>query len=100
MDYFVEIGWIGYQAIQPSAGMDIRELKKDYGERLCLWTGASIENLVSGEPKDVRKDVRYSLEYGKPGGGFIFGTSHSVGVGSKYDNFMAALDEFDKRASY
>ncbi len=34
------------------------------------------------------------MERGAPGGGFILGPSHSVAMNTRYDNFMAMLDEF------
>jgi len=33
---------------------------------------------------------------GKEGGGFILGASHSIAVGTRYENFMAMLEEFDR----
>jgi hypothetical protein len=35
---------------------------------------------------------------GPPGGGYIFGDTHSIAVGTKYDNFMALLDAYHKLA--
>ncbi len=32
----------------------------------------------------------------RAGGGFILGPSHSIAYGTKYENFMALLDEFVK----
>jgi hypothetical protein len=34
------------------------------------------------------------MEVGAPGSGFILGPSHSIAYGTKYDNFMAMLDEY------
>ena len=59
-----------------------------------------MENLVSGTPDDVRQDIRYAMEHAKPGGRFILGASHSIAVGTNYDNYMAMLDEYNKLASY
>jgi uroporphyrinogen-III decarboxylase len=100
MDFFVEIGFDAYQSIQPTAGMDICRLKKDYGDRITLWGGVAVENLVGGAPDDVRADVRRAMACAKPGGRFILGSSHSVAVGTKYDNFMALLDEHSKLCQY
>ena len=36
------------------------------------------------------------MERGAPGGGFILGPSHSIAKGTKYENFMAMLDEYDR----
>jgi uroporphyrinogen-III decarboxylase len=100
LDYFVEIGYDCYQSIQPTAGMDICEIKQSHGDKLALWGGVGVEHLVSGTPEQVREDVRRAMACAKPGGGFILGSSHSIAVGTKYDNFMAMLDEHHKLAAY
>jgi hypothetical protein len=100
LDFFIEIGFDAYQSIQGSAGMDICVLKKNYGDKITLWGGVALENLISGTPEEVRRDVRRAVECAKPGGRFILGTSHSVAVGSRYDNFMAMLDEYRRLAPY
>ncbi len=100
LDFFIEIGFDAYQSIQPTAGMDICRLKKDYGGRIALWGGVAVENLVGGTPEDVRSDVRRAMACAKPGGRFILGASHSIAVGTKYDNYMALLDEHSKLCQY
>ena len=100
MDFFIEIGFDAYQSIQPTAGMDICRLKKDYGDRIALWGGVAVEHLVGGTPEEVRNDVRRAMACAKPGGRFILGASHSIAVGTKYDNFMALLDEHSKLCQY
>lgn len=100
LDFFIDLGFDAYQSIQASAGMDICQLKKEYGDKITLWGGVSLENLVSGTTEDVRQDVRRAMACAKPGGRFILGTSHSVAVGSRYDNFMVMLDEYHKLAAY
>ena len=100
LDFFVEIGFDAYQSIQPTAGMDICRLKKTHGDRIALWGGVAVENLVGGRPEDVRADVRRAMACAKPGGRFILGASHSVAVGTRYDNYMALLDEHAKLCQY
>ena len=56
--------------------------------------------LVSGTPEDVKEDVGKAMEILKPDGGYIFGTSHTIAVGTKYDNFMAMVDEYLKLCEY
>jgi len=100
MDFFVDIGFDAYQSIQPTAGMDLCRLKRDYGDRITLWGGVAVESLVGGAPEDVRADVRRAMACAKPGGRFILGTSHSVAVGTKYENYMAMLDEYRRLCHY
>jgi len=93
-DEFVKPGIDGYQSIQESAGMDIVEVQKRYGDKFVVWGGVWVEHLITGRPDDVRKDVDRFMREVAPNNGCILGTSHSVAVGTKYDNFMAMLDQF------
>ena len=96
LDDFVAAGFDAYQSLQASAGVLLAELKPQVGDRLCLWGGMPLEILQSGTTAEVRAATRQAMEVGPPGSGFIFGTSHSVAVGTPYDNFMAMIDEFEK----
>jgi hypothetical protein len=40
------------------------------------------------------------MDCAKPGGRFILGSSHSVAVGTRYENYMAMLDEYRKLCEY
>ena len=100
LDMFVEAGYDAYQSIQRTAGMDLAVIKADYGDKFKAWGGISVEHLVSGTTDDVQDEVAFAMENYKPGGGYIFGSTHSICVGTKYDNFMTMVDEFDKRRGY
>jgi uroporphyrinogen-III decarboxylase len=96
MDQFADAGVQCYQSLQRFAGMEVGRLKADFGDRLAFWGGVDLEGLVTGTPDDVRANVREALERGAPGGGFVLGPSHSIAYGTKYENFMAMLDEYDR----
>jgi len=89
LDYFVEAGYDAYEALQASAGMDIRLLKQQYGDKLTLWGNVTNENLILGTPQAVLDDARYAIGWGAPGGGYIYGVSHSLAVGVKPENLEA-----------
>jgi hypothetical protein len=99
LDMFLEIGYDAYQSIQPTADMDLCRIKKTHGDRITLWGGVAVEHLVGGTPDEVRRDVRRAIDCARRGGRFILGSSHSIAVGTKYDNYMAMLDEHRKRAA-
>jgi sugar phosphate isomerase/epimerase len=88
LDCIIEGGYEGYEAIQQSGGMDIKRLKEQVGGRLVLWGGVTNESLILGTPEDIEREAKYSLKWGAPGGGFIYGASHSLAVGTKYENLM------------
>jgi len=77
-----------YEAIQPTAGMDIRDLKQRVGDRMCLWGGIWHEHIHGGTPDQIRADARYAFEHAGVGGGFIMGSSHSLAVGASRENIL------------
>ena len=77
-----------YEAIQATAGMDIRKLKERVGSRLTLWGGIWHEHIILGSQDDIRNDARYSFEYAAPGGGYIIGSTHSLAVDAKPENIL------------
>jgi uroporphyrinogen-III decarboxylase len=44
----------------------------------------------------VRQNLREAMQTGAQAEGFILGPSHSIAYGTKYANFMALLDEYDR----
>lgn len=100
LDMFVEAGYDVYQSIQKTAGMDIGRIKEKYGGCMIPWGGLDVEYLVSGTPADIKRGVGYAMKHFKHGGSYIFGSSHSIAVGTKYKNFISMADEFEKLRSY
>jgi hypothetical protein len=98
MDMLIEAGVQCYQSLQTTAGMELKPLIARWGKQMTFWGGVPVELLVGGSPEEVRRSVREAMEQGVRGRGFILGPSHSVAYGTKYDNFMAMLDEYQKRA--
>ncbi|MGD9497804.1 MAG: uroporphyrinogen decarboxylase family protein [Armatimonadota bacterium] len=99
-DQLVEAGIDCLQSLQPQAGMSPALVKERSGNHVAAWGGVDVANLVAGSMDDVRRDVRTAMETAKRGGGFLLGSSHSIAWGTKYDNFMAMLDEFEKTRDY
>lgn len=77
-----------YESIQGSAGMDIKLLKEQVGDDICLWGGIWHEHIIDGTPEIIREDARYAFTHAAPGGGFIMGSTHSLAVGAKRENVL------------
>ena len=77
-----------YEGIQASGGMDIARLKKEVGDRMCLWGGIWHEHIILGSTADIRNDARYAFGSAGPGGGYIMGSSHSLAVDAKAENIL------------
>lgn len=88
-----------YEAIQPTAGMDIVEVADKHGDQIVVWGGIAHEHLIGGTPEDIRNDARHSFPSAK-GGGFILGSSHSLAVGAKIENVLEMKKCRDEWGTY
>jgi len=90
LDAFIEAKVDGWHGIQPSIGMDLRQLKERYGEKLCFFGGVNCETLVAGAPEEARAEVRYAIRHAAPGGGLVITSGNVLQPGTKLENYLAA----------
>ena len=74
-----------------AAGMDPKELKREFGRDLVFWGGGVDTQgvLGTGAPEDVKEDVRRNIEALAPGGGFVFAAVHDIQANVPPENIMA-----------
>lgn len=79
-DDLIEIGLDVYNPLQPEI-VDIFEIKKKYGDRLCFWGGIGLRStLFLDSPEAVRDNVQRIIEEIGTGGGFILAQAHPDGI--------------------
>ncbi len=96
-----EVGIDAHHPIEPSAGMDIFALKKQYGDRITLMGNLDCgELLTHGTVEDVAAQARALVRGLAAGGGYIFSSSNSIHDGVKLENLYAMLDTVKKYGRY
>ena len=98
MDGVVDLGFQVLHPVQASAGMDPIKVKKTYGDRLTMYGGLDVRTVLGrGDSEGVQDEVRRVMRALKPGGGFIFCTSHMVQPGTPIEEvemaYQVALEE-------
>ncbi len=87
---------IGVDALNPiqvcAAGMDTKELKREYGRELCFWGGGvdTQHVLPHGTPAQVKEEVQRRIDDLAPGGGFVFAAVHNIQPDVPPENLHAA----------
>ena len=92
LDSIVEAGFDILNPVQCSAaGMDPRELKKNYGDKLTFWGGGvdTQRVLPFGTPAEVRDQVRERIDIFAPHGGFVFCAIHNIQARTPLENVLA-----------
>lgn len=78
----VESGFAGVHSLEPTAGVDLGEVKKNYGDRLVLVGNVDCgEILCQSDLEKVRQDVRRCIHQAKEGGRYILSDSNSIHAG-------------------
>ncbi|MGN1141150.1 MAG: uroporphyrinogen decarboxylase family protein [Oliverpabstia sp.] len=91
----VDCGFDAIQSLQPSAGMDIGRVKKEFGDRLCLIGNVDLNYLLPfGTPDEVTAEVKKLAETAGPEG-FILSTCNILTDAVKVEN-AKAMYFFDK----
>ena len=101
LDMTIGAGIDAINPIEPVAGMDIGEVKKKYGKRVCLAGNIDCGPVLSTEPVErVVKDVKEAIRKAGPGGGYIMMSSNSLHSSVNPKNYMAMIEATRKYGKY
>lgn len=77
LDDLVGLGVVATHPNEPNA-MDIRAVKRRYGDRLCILGNVDLNLLSLGTPEAVDREVRELVRDLGPGGGYILTSGNSL----------------------
>lgn len=77
LEDLLDLGIAGLHPIEKGA-MDIREMKRDYGDRVCLLGNVDLNILGAGTPEEVDREVRELIHDVGPSGGYIVTSGNSL----------------------
>ncbi|MFO7974704.1 MAG: uroporphyrinogen decarboxylase family protein [Candidatus Hydrogenedentota bacterium] len=93
---FIEMKLDAYNPLEAKAGLDVIDLRRQYGHALAFCGNSNIQVWEEGDETAVRREILRKLNAAK-GGGLIFQSDHSVssGVsGHTYDYIVNLVREF------
>jgi hypothetical protein len=96
----VECGVDILDPVQPEV-MDRFEVKRKYGTKFTISTGASVQKtLPFGTREDVKKETLDAVTNLAPGGGLVYGTSHQARLECPVENILALYETLHKHGKY
>ena len=96
----VEAGPHALHSLDPMAGVDIREVKRLYGDKVALCGNVHCAALQTGTDEEVIASTEYCLKYGAEGGGYIFATSNCPFKGMPPHRYAMILDIWKNHRKY
>ena len=74
----IEAGFVGIHGVDAVAGMDLAEIKREYGQDLVLIGNVDVRVLFDCDLAAVRKEVDRCIAQGAPGGGYMIASCNSI----------------------
>lgn len=100
LDQLVQCRPHALHSIDPQAGVDIAEVKRLYGDQVCLIGNVNCGLMDTGTEEEVVESCRYALRHGMPGGGFIFSTSNCIYTGMRLARYELMQQVWRAEGSY
>ena len=100
LDQLVEANPHALHSLDPQAGVDIAEVKRRVGNKVCLIGNVNCALLQTGTEEEVIESVRYALKHGMPGYGYIFSTSNCIYTGLTLERYELMLKIWREEGNY
>src|SRR3990172_13233429 len=68
---FIDVGIDAYNPLEAKAGMDVVDLRRQYGHRMALCGNSDMQIWESGDREVIRREVLHKLNAAR-GGGYVF----------------------------
>lgn len=101
IDMIIGSGFDCLDPIDPIAGMNLKQIKSDYGSRICLKGNVDCSTTLSFKnEEEVIEETKACLDKAMAGGGYILSSSNSIHSAVKPANYLAMLDTLKKYGKY
>lgn len=82
----LDAGINGLYPMEPAAGMDMVQVRQQYGPRLAMMGGID-KHVLRQSPAAIRAELEYKLQPCMRTGGVVFGLDHRIPNGTPLDNY-------------
>jgi uroporphyrinogen decarboxylase len=100
LDSLVSTNPHALHSLDPQGGVDLAEVKRLVGDKICLIGNVNCALLQTGTDDEVVADVRRALTQGMPGGGYVFATSNCIYTGMRLERYELMLDIWRREGNY
>lgn len=90
IDQIVDTGIDCLHSLDPMAGVDIREVKELYGDKICIMGNVNCAAIQTGPLEEIKKSAGYALKHGGRKG-YIFSSSNTIFRGIPIENYEYML---------
>ena len=89
---FIEDGLACLQPVETKAGMDLVELKREFGDRMAFMGGIDVRAMADPDPSVIEEEIKSKIPLAKRGGGYIYHSDHSVPNNVSFQRYCRVLE--------
>ena len=96
----IEIGWDCLQPLEVKAGMDVIQLKREYGDKIALMGGIDVRVMADGTDEELEDEIGKKITIAKENGGYIYHSDHSVPDNVSFPRYRRVIELVHQYGSY
>jgi uroporphyrinogen decarboxylase len=87
----IECGLEVLNPLEVKSGLDVCELKEQYGDQLCFYGNIDVRNM-SADSNECESEIKRKLSNFEQGGGYIYHSDHSIPPEVSYSQYKKVLE--------
>ncbi|HHV81072.1 MAG TPA: uroporphyrinogen decarboxylase family protein [bacterium] len=96
--YLIDAGFDCLQPLEVKAGMDLLELKPEYGDKISFMGGIDVRKMT--DPVAIEEEISRKFEVAKKGGGYIYHSDHSIPKNISFEDYNRVISLVKKYGKY
>lgn len=88
------------QPLEVKAGMDVVELKREFGKDLTFMGGIDVRTFSDPDPSAVETEIAVKITAAKVGGGYIYHSDHSIPNNVSFPQYLRAMALVNQYGAY
>ncbi|MCD6350675.1 MAG: hypothetical protein J7M26_01040, partial [Armatimonadetes bacterium] len=96
----IDAGLDCLQPLEVKAGMDLVELKREFGDRLAFMGGIDVRAMAAEDPSVIEEEIATKIPVAMEGGGYIYFSDHSVPDNVSSERYMYVMQLVREYGTY
>jgi len=96
----IDAGLDCLQPLEVKAGMDLVELKREFGRDLAFMGGIDVRTMADPDPAAVEREIATKIPVAKVGGGYIYHSDHSIPNNVSFAQYQRVMELVHRYGQY
>jgi len=96
----IEAGFTCLQPLEVKSGMELVELKTNFGDSLAFMGGIDVRAMAHPDPAVIEEEIKTKIPIAKKNGGYIYHSDHSVPSNVSFEQYSRVIELVKEYGAY